>query len=105
MVLFRQHLKYTYVKTKIQKNKTNVPSKPITKLFLKKISSLIKVIKVASFSLVISVDVIWESNRFETGLVVIKLVGLFFLEPVDYMYIHLDFIAKKLNSYGIVLYC
>lgn len=72
---------------------------------MKKIFFLIKVIKVVLFSLVIFVDVIWESNWFEIGLFVIKFVGLFFFEFVDYMYIYLDFIVKKLNLYGIVLYC
>lgn len=95
MVLFRQHLKYTYVKTKIQKNKTKIPSKVITKLFLKKISSLIIVINVASLSLVISVDTILVTNRLGIVTFGIKLVKVVFLESVNQMSIQLFRFSRK----------
>lgn len=103
MLLFRQHLKYTYVKTKTQKNKTKIPSKLITKLFLKRKSSLTIVINVASLSFVISVNIFWVINRFETVEFDNKLVEVVFPEPVNHISIHLEFIELKLLSSDIVL--
>lgn len=103
MLLFRQHLKYTYVKTKTQKNKTKIPSKLITKLFLKRKSSLTIVINVASLSFVISVNIFWVINRFETVEFDNKLVEVVFPEPVNHISIHLEFIELKLLFSDIVL--
>lgn len=61
------------------------------------------VINVASLSLVISVDILWVTNRFETVKFDNKLVELDVLEPVNHITIHLEFVDMELNSYDIVM--
>lgn len=92
------------MKTKIQKNKTKIPSKLITKLFLKNKSSLTIVINVASLRLVISVDILWVTNRFETVKFDNKLVEVVVLKPVNHILIHLEFVEMELHSNDIVLF-
>lgn len=62
------------------------------------------VINVASLSLVISVDIIWIINRFETVKFDNKLVEEVLFGPVNHISIQLEFIEMKLHSHDIVLF-
>lgn len=62
------------------------------------------VINVASLSLVISVDILWVTNRFETVKFDNKLVEVVVLEPVNHISIHLKFVDMESYSYDIVLF-
>lgn len=88
----------------MQKNKTKIPSKLLSKLFLKRKSSLTIVINVESLSLIISVDILWVTNRFETVKFDNKLVEVVVLEPVNHISIHLEFVDMESYSYDIVLF-
>lgn len=88
----------------MQKNKTKIPSKLLSKLFLKRKSSLTIVINVESLSLIISVDILWVTNRFETVKFDNKLVEVVVLEPVNHISIHLYFVDMESYSYDIVLF-
>lgn len=61
-------------------------------------------INVASLRLVISVDTLWVTNRFETVKFDNKLVEVVVLKPVNHILIHLEFVEMELHSYDIVLF-